>query len=261
MTSEEELKKLNRLIHQFETVYRTTRDGAQKERVAKQLKELRSSRQAILDENFFDVNELQQAEALGDFKHLRRLLEAERHRPTGERLEPLTAQGTESTSTQDEVFHLMLYARFFKSEFLPFLAERRLKLDYKFSLERAGFYTKFNDLERKLDDFREESARLLTGAVGPAIELEMRKRNDRFKHQIKLEAAKFFRDLQRFCHELVQDADADGVKCLNGAEEIAFEGIEGAHLLEGRTVRDALVVLSGLASEVMGYLKVPLNDS
>lgn len=256
MTSEEALKKLNRLIHQYETVYQTTRNDEQRVRVAKQLKELRASREAILEEGFIDVEAVQNAEALEEFKHLRRLRDAESHRPSTERLDPLIGEGSARTPAQEEMFNLMLYVRFFKSEFLPLLAERRLKLDYKFSLERAGFYTKFNDLERKLDDYREENARL--GTVASDIELEMRKRADRFKRQTKVDAAKFFNAIQTFCAELVEDADGDGVKCLNGSQEVAFEKVDGTHLLDGRTVRDALILLSGLASEVVTYLKIPV---
>jgi hypothetical protein len=88
----------------------------------------------------------------------------------------------------------------------------------------------------------------------------MRRRNDKLKRQTKSDAAKFFRAVRAFCEELVEDSDGDGVKCLNGKDEIVFEDIEGRRLLEGRSVRDALVVLAGFASEVVAYLKVPEGD-
>lgn len=253
MPPEEELKKLNHFIHQYETVYRTTKSDEQRDRVAKQLKELRSARQAILDVNFIDMEALQQAEALEEFKHLRRLLHAESRRSPTERLEPLTP-------AQEEIFNLMLYTQFFKSELLPILTEKRLKLDYKFSLDRSGFYTTFSDLTRRLDDFRKENARLSSGTVSREIDMEIHRRNDKLKRQTKSDAAKFFRSVRGFCEELIEDADGDGVKCLNGGEEISFEDIEGKRLLEGRSVRDALVVLAGFASEVVAYLKVPESD-
>jgi hypothetical protein len=264
MTREEELKKLNHLIHQYESVYRTTSSDEQRERVVKQLKELRSNRQQILNVFVVGTETPQQAgprsEALAEFKHLRRLLDAESRRPTGERLEFLATNDAEPTPVQEEIFNVMVYARFFQTEFLPFLTEKRLKLDYKFSQDRDAFYGRFKKLERKLDDFREEAARLLEGIVNREMALEMRTRIIKLKREIKLDMAKLFRAVQGFCEELIEDAEGYGVKCLNGSEEIAFDDIEGKHLLEGLSVTDGLTVLAGLASEVIAYLKRPANS-
>lgn len=155
----------------------------------------------------------------------------------------------------------MLYVRFFQSEFLPFLTEKRLKLDYKFSLDRSGFYGKFKELERKLGNFREENERLANEVMGREMQSEVRKRSEKLKRQLKSDAARLFRAVHGFAEELVEDAQGDGVKCLNGNEEIAFEDIEGRHLLAGMRVRDALAVLMGFASEVVSYLKVPESDN
>jgi len=257
------LKKLNHLIHQYESVYRTTTNYEQKERVVKQLKELRSNRQQILDVFVIGTEALQQtgprSETIAEFKHLRRLLDAESRRPTEERLALLATNDAEPTPAREEVFNLMVYARFFQSEFLPFLTEKRLKLDNKFSQDRDGFYGRFKELERKLDDFREEAARLLEGIANREMALEMRKHIIELKRDIKLDMAKLFRAVKGFCEELIEDAEGFGVKCLNGSEEIAFDDVEGKHLLEGLWVTDALAVLAGLASEVVAYLKSPIN--
>jgi hypothetical protein len=259
MTREEELKRLNHLIHQYESVCRTTNSEEQRERVLKQLKDLRRNRQQILDVFVIGTEEPQQAGprsgALVEFKHLHRLLDAESRRPKEERLQRLAANDAEPTLAREEVFNLMVYARFFQSEFLPFLTEKRLKLDSKFSQDRDGFYRRFKELERKLDDFRDEAARLIEGIVNREMALEMRERIIKLKRQIKLDAAKLFRTVQSFCEELIDDAEGSGVKCLNGRDEITFDDIEGRHLLEGLWVTDALAVLAGLASEVVAYLK------
>lgn len=261
LNPEEELKKVDRLIHQYEIVSRTTKSEEQRERVEKQILELRSYRQKILDVIIIDTPEPQEAETPVKFKHLRRLLEAESHRPKEERIEPLAADDAEATPAQEEIFNLMMYARFFRSEFLPFLTEKRLRLDYKFSLDRDGFYGKYKDVERALDDFRDANARLSNGTLRRKMEQESFKRVIKLRGKIKSDAAKLFRAVHNFCEELIEDADTDGVKCLNGREEIVFDDIEGSRLLEGRTVSDALVVLAGFSSEVVAYLNVPETDS
>jgi hypothetical protein len=259
VTREEELKRLNHLIHQYESVVRTTRSEGQRERVLKQLKDLRRNRQQILDVFVIGTGEPQQAgppsEALVEFKHLRRLLDAESRRPREERLQRLAANDAEPTAAREEVFNLMIYARFFQSEFLPFLTEKRLRLDSKFSQDRDGFYGRFTEFARELDDFREEAARLSEGIVNREMALEMRERIIKAKRQIKSDAAKLFRAVQSFCEELIDDAEGSGVKCLNGRDEITFDDIEGMRLLEGLWVVDGLAVLAGLATEVGVFLK------
>ncbi len=162
---------------------------------------------------------------------------------------------------QEEIFNLMMYARFFHGEFLPVLTEKRLRLDYKFSLERDSFYRRFKDIERSLNDFREENARLSNGTLRREMEQESNTRTLKLRGKIKSDAAKFFRAVHSFCEELIADADGDGVKCLNGNEEIVFDDIEGTRLLAGRRITDALVVLAGFSSEVLAYLNVPESDN
>jgi hypothetical protein len=261
LNPEEELKKTDRLIHQYQIVSRTTKSDEQKDRVERQIQELRSYRQKILDVIVIDTAPPTETEAPTKFKHLRRLSEAEIHRPKQERIAPLAAESAPPTPVQEEIFNLMMYARFFQGEFLPVLTEKRLRLDYKFSLERDSFYGRYKDLERSLNDFREANERLSNGTLRRELEQESYMRLIKLRGRIKSDSAKLFRALHAFCEELIEDADGDGVKCLNGSAEIAFDEIEGTRLLAGRRVTDALVVLSGFSSEVVAYLNVPETDN
>jgi len=261
LNPEEELKKVQRLIHQYEIVSRTTNSGEQKDRVEKQVRELHSYRQKILDVIIINTEPPPDTAMPPLFKHLRRLLEAESHRPKEERIQPLAADDAEATPVQEEMFNLMIYVRFFQGEFLPILTEKRLRLDYKFSFERDGFYGRYKEIERSLNDFREENARLSNGTLRREREPESYTRVLKLRGRIKTDSAKLFRAVHSFCEELIEDADGDGVKCLNGREEIVFDQIEGARLLAGRKVTDALVVLAGFSSEVVAYLNVPVVES
>jgi hypothetical protein len=261
MTPEEELARLNRVIHQFESVYKTTSDSEQRVRVEKQLRELRNYREKILAVNVIDMSAVQETaekpDHMAEFPFLDGLIAREASLPRQQRLGLLWARDASPTQTQQEVFHLMLYAKWFRDEFLPFLTEKRLKLDFKFSLDRDAFYARFQDLERKLDHFREENARLTEGVVSREMELELRKRITKLKRETEADAGKLFQALLAFARELQEDAHGEGVKCLNGREHIAFDSIEGRRALQGWVVRDALEELSRLASEVRTYLNVP----
>lgn len=245
MTPEEELRKLNRLIRQYETVYRTTADPDQRERAAHELKELKSYRSKILAVNVIDRGKLAEPAAaddeLADFPTLSRLAAGDDEAGEGDR----------------EVRHIALYLGHFEREFLPILTETRLKLDFKHSLERDGFYRRFQEVQRRLDDWREAHRRLDAGGFNRELESEVRTRLFTLERNLAVEACRFFRAIQRFAETLVEDARGDGVKCLNGDEPIVFDRIEGERLLAGLPVIEALERLDAFAAEAAAYLRIP----
>jgi hypothetical protein len=260
MTPAEELARLNRVIHQYESVYKTTKDSQQRQRVEKQLKELRKYREKILEVNVIEPEAApaeEEAGGLSEFPLLQQLAAREASLDARHRAPLLWPRDVEPSAAQQEIYHLTLYLRWFRDEFLPFLTEKRLKLDFKFSLDRDGFYARFQDVERKLDNYLEENTRLSENAAGHEMELEIRKRFGKLKREIEADAAKLFHAVRVFARELVEDAMGEGVKCLNGSERIEFDPIEGKRTLQGRIVRRALDDLARLATEVEHYLNVP----
>jgi hypothetical protein len=155
------------------------------------------------------------------------------------------------------MFHLALYMRYYEKEFLPFLTEKQLKLDFGFSFDRDRFYNTFQAIQRKISAYRDENKRLKTGMVGREMALEVRKRTAMLTRLIQAEAARFFRAIGRFCNELIQDAHGDMVKCLNCNGVISFDSIEGTRVLKGRTVGGALGDLQAFAAEAVAYLNIP----
>jgi len=264
MTPEEEVKRLTKLIRQYQTVYRTTSDGEQRERVERQLKELRSYREKILAVNVIDPKKLEEepetTEEYASAPLLQQLV-AQNAMSTRDAIEGFAAPNTEPTTAQNEMFHLCLYARYFEREFLPFLAEKQLKLDFKYSMDRDAFYSAYQALQRKIESYREESRRLAQGMVSREMDLEIRKRAIKLVRLIEAEAARFFRGLEIFAAALVEDAAGDAVKCLNCDAEISFDAIEGRRALQGRKVCDALTDLRDFALEAIAYLNIPEIDS
>ncbi len=264
MTPEEEVKRLNKLIRQYETVYKTTPDAEQRERAERQLKELRSYRDKILAVNVIDSQELDDAPPEEDefaSTPLLRQLVAQNTLNPGEAVIPFATGNASPTTPQKEMFNLSLYARHFEKEFLPFLAEKQLKLDFKYSLDRDAFYSSYQGLQRKIDSYREENARLADGIVSRDMEMEIRKRSNKLVRLIEAEAARFFRALEGFADALAEDAQGDAVKCLNCDAEISFDSIEGRRALQGRRVADALEDLRDFALEAIAYLNIPEIDS
>jgi hypothetical protein len=261
MTPADEVKRLNKLIHQYETVYKTTPDADQRERALQQLKEFRSYRDKILAVNVIDAEDLAEApvetDELAETPVLRQLVEQNDELRPGQAVAPFAYANAQPTTAQQEMFNLALYARHFEKEYLPFLTEKRLKLDFKFSLDRDGFYNGFQALQRGLENYREEVRRLSEGTASRDMEKEMRKRAIKVTRQVAIEGARFFRSIERFASELSEDARGDGVKCLNADTVISFDKIEGARLLEGRQVADALDEMRDFAREAIAYLNIP----
>ncbi len=265
MTPEEEVKKLNRLIRQYETVYRTTQDSDQKSRVERQLTELRDYRQKILAVNVVREQDLEDkppaADPLAELPLLKAMAEKNLVAPPAEAVPSYAPLDAAPTAIQLEMYHLALYLAFFEQEHLPFLTEKQLKLDFKYSMERDAFYNSFQAIRRRMAAYGEENQRLLEGLVNREMELEVRKRTVKLTRSIQAEAAKFFRALERFCRDLEDDAHGDMVKCLSCNGVIHFDAIEGTRVLEGRTVGGALGELRQFAAEAVTYLNVPDIDA
>jgi hypothetical protein len=265
MTPEEELKRLNRLIHQYETVYRTTPDAGQRGRVERQLRELRSYRDKILAVNEIDPVELDEVvsanQELADFPILQRLVDDNAARRDGLEVASFAPPEEAPTASQREVFHLALYVDFFEREFIPFLSEKQLKLELKYSMDRDGFYAGLQAVVRRLANYREEQERLAQGMVSREMEVEVRKRSFKLKRLIEVEAARFFRAVERFSDELEQDARGDGMKCLNNRSEVFFDRIEGTRMLHGKAVSDALAEMREFSSEAVAFLNIPEIES
>ena len=264
MTPEEELKRLNKLIRQYEAVYRTAANADQKERVQRQLREFQGFRQKILAVNVIDERALEESapeeEPLEEFPVLALLIKENSGLNPDTRILSFAARDSAPTSLQSEMFHLALYAAFYEREFLPFLTEKHLKLDLKFSMDRDAFYNTFESLQRKISDYRKAHQSITEGMVSRDLESEVRKRALKLTRMVEMEAAKFFRAVERFCSELVEDAREGGVKCRNCEGEVSFDRIEGNRMLQGRKVVDALAQLKDVASEAVGYLNVPEID-
>jgi hypothetical protein len=261
MNPGEELRRLNRLLRQYETVYHTTPDPDQKDRVERQILEMRSYRDKLLAVCVIDEEETSEGapvdDPLADFPVLVALRAQNAAAPAEDALHPLTGASGAPTAAQEEMFNLALYLRRFEREFLPFLTEKHLKLDFSHGMDRDAFYGRLQSLRRIVDDHAGETVRLAEGLPRRDMEAEVRRRIQKLARAVVVESARLFRGLGVFAHALEEDAAGDGVLCLNGDRSVAFDSIEGTRLLQGRRVAEALAELGVLADEVVAFLNVP----
>jgi hypothetical protein len=256
MTPEEELKRLNRVIRQFECVYKTTKDAMQKRRVTDELKKLKSYRDQLESFHELDpeaVEDPSEPDEIAGLVYLRLILASQE----GKR--PAKELSQEAYGSQ-ELHHLALYLAFFEKEFLALLSETKLKLDFKHSLERDSFYHRFENLRRLFQDLRDDNSSV-DAYLGHKHEEDMRRRSFKKRRNVVVEADKFLRSLMHFTGALLEEIQTQGSVCLNRDETLHFDRLEGDRYLEGVVVHEALAQLDNFAAEVIGYLNVPQIES
>ncbi|RPJ07024.1 MAG: hypothetical protein EHM28_08610 [Spirochaetaceae bacterium] len=239
----EELKQLNRAIHQYEIVLKTTKDPVQKHRVSKELVRLRDYREK--------------------FHHVYSVVEEETEQTSENEFEGFPFLYQNVSLDEDRLAHdrevnaLLAILHFFEKEFLSLMTERRLKLDFKYSLERDGFYHLFQDIQKRISDFEDELKIINNGNYKEAALTEIKNRRLRKRRILIIETDKFFRRLKKFDQEILEDIEKDGTACLNKDERVHFEMIEGMRYLEGYTVAESMSIMFQFTNEAISYFNLP----
>ncbi len=239
----DELKHINKAIKQYEVVLKTTSDSYQKQRVRRELAKLKDYREkfehvySILDE---ENEEIGSGEFEG-FPFLNQHLNIDDEHPVHDR----------------EVNGILAILRFFGQELLTVLTEKKMKLDFKFALERDGFYHLYQDLMKRIADFEDEIKVINEGKYSDSALTDIKNRRLRKRRVLIIETDKLFRRCLHFTGEILKDIEKSGVACRNPDEIIHFDELEGLHFLEGRTVHESLSVLDQFAGEVLSYFNLP----
>lgn len=241
---EKELQKLYNAIKQYRLILKTTVDPHQQSRARKKLRELKAYKERILAA--FEVTGDSEIQETGEIK-----IQDDNF------ITRIKVKYPEKVNYDLEVHELKLYMDFFYSEFLAIFSERKMKLDFKYSLDRDNFHHKFLSVKRHLDDYIQECIRIKNGLLKKEVELEMKRRIIKIKRNLFIEAFRFFKTVQGFSEELILDLETEGLKCLNGEEIISFEFMEEKQYLEGYTVKEALEDLLIFAKEILDFLNIP----
>lgn len=245
----EEVRRVNRLIRQFEAVFKSTSDGHQWDRVRKELQQLKAYRQQYLAMHEIDPAKIKEPvvteDGLDGFPILRDLVREEM--PPREK--------------HDEVDFLQLYMDCFYDEFMIFLTPKKLRVDSKFSLERDRFYPEYHELVRQVHDYRktvDTSAELVKKAdFRSDIVTDVKSRTHKIRTNLLIKAGRYFVRVRNFAGDLVADLEEDGGICKNGEDILEFQELKGIRYLNGLTVWQALLLLLALGREVVSKLNIP----
>jgi len=241
---EKEIQKLTSAIKQYRLILKTTVDAHQQARARKKLKELKAYRDRLLATFELDDNVITQ--------------DNEDKKPEEDNfITKIKRIHLEKVNYDQEVYELKLYMDFFYADFLSIFSERKMKLDFKYSLDRDNFHQKFLGVKRLLDDYIQECIRIKEGLLRKEVELDVKRRNIKIKRNLFIESFRFFKSVQSFAEELTMDLDTEGLKCLNGDQIISFEFMEEKQYLEGYTIKEALEELVLFTKEIADFLNIP----
>jgi len=163
-------------------------------------------------------------------------------------------------STDEEINALCIYLHFFYNEFLSIFSERKMKLDFKFSLVRDNFHYLYQELARDRDDYLEDVNRSKQGKLQKDMQLEFKRRTMQRKRNFLIEAYKFFKELEKFTYVILNDLKGSELICLNGDNIINFDLVEEKRYLEGYTIRDGMQKLYHFITELIDFLNIPDNE-
>jgi hypothetical protein len=245
MNPGQELERIKASIKRYELIARTTTDPVQQKRVSRILGELRDYKERItLLFHIMDGDEsVEPDDQTGD--------------DSSGFLNLLLAKDNAKNVSDVEIHYLNLYMDFFYEEFLSFFSERKLKLDFKYSIDRDSTHHKFMEIKRRVDDLEKEEVIVKDGFFQKSMEQELRLRSIKLKRTLCIEAHKFFLWVKDFADTLIADLDSEGLLCLNGDNIITFELNFDAHYCEGLTVKNALIELRKFTEEVIVFLNIP----
>jgi hypothetical protein len=239
----QELRQINKAIRQYEVVLKTSTNAGQKQRVKRELIKLKTYREK-LQHVFSIIDEQEEPQNEDEFKHF----------PF---LNQILSLFNEKYIDDSEINSVCRILYCFENEFLPVLTERKIKLDFKYSLERDSFYNLYQDLSKRVDDFEEQLIIIEQGKYTEGTLLDIKNRLLKRRRILLIETDRFFQKIKKFSDELNNNIEKNGSECLNKDDTISFEFIEGERYLEGYSVQSALQMLNTYAREVIVYLNLP----
>ncbi|MFP4364316.1 MAG: hypothetical protein ACLFR1_10665 [Spirochaetia bacterium] len=248
---EEEYKKTLASIKKMKGILEVTKDADRKKRLAKELSGLKKLRIQLetmydfshIDEQEEDVSTAYSSNEDSDYPILDSMWDRYAEKFEDEK--------------EDDLKAILVYLSHFDNEFLSFLSERKLRLDFNHSIERDSFYNSFQQVYKKTTDYQREKRQNIDNSFFKAHEMDLRNRKMKMLRMLYLDIAKYFRKVRRFAGDLLENIEQGGGMCLNPDEKIEISEYESIESLRGLTVKEGIQELYSFCDELLGYLNMP----
>jgi hypothetical protein len=240
-----ELKQKATILKQLEGVYKTSTSITQKQRVYKDMQNLKKV-----------IKELQhRSETLGEGA----IDEGDVESPVGiySILSRINISKYKKDSKDREMDAVVSYMRFFEENYLPILSAHYIKLDYSHSGKRDIFYPKFMEIMQLLKqyDYEEELQQKKEYESSSLYRDKSVTQKGRQRYLFALDS--FFKDMRGFLKIVVDDNKSGGTILMNPDDAIRLEEFENHKKLHNYSVIKALKEIYTFTNEFIKFLAMP----
>jgi hypothetical protein len=240
-----DLEQKTRILKQLEGVYKTSTSIAQKQRVYKEIQELKKV-----------IKELQQRSETIGFEE-KGEEGSESWSSAVSILGRIKISKFKKDSKDREMDAVVSYMHFFEASYLPILSARYIKFDYSHSGKRDTFYPRFMEIMHLLKQYDYED------------ELQQRKELERsslYRDKSVMQKGRqmylfaldsFFKDMRNFLKVAMDDNETGGTILMNPDDIIHLEEFEENKKLNNYSVIKALQEIYTFSDEFIKFLAMP----
>lgn len=261
----EEAKKLLNYIHKMESIVRTTPNEEQKNRVKKEL--FRYQKKLVEISPLLDIgkksseailNELDGNEA--DNSRQNENLDSQASNsdtPAFRVIDKIKIEPACENCQDADINFLSSIFRNIHLEYWPAMSDRHTKLDFSNAQERDGIRIEIDNVLRNLSVLTETMDEF-TKAEKQDFREQLLKMKNRQSRNFIYESNEALKKLRSFLKKLSEDVNGRGGIVMNKDEKIKFNSkYEKSTILEGHTVKQAILEFSSLVSESISHLNLP----
>jgi hypothetical protein len=253
MARQDQLDKMSMVISQLEGVLKTTRNGEQKSRVQKQLREIRALYQQAAEGQELPASRLSK---LGAAKGEPEAADvAVTTVPSV--LDSVEVRAIIPECDDAEINRVHSYLVYFENEFWATMSDYHLKLDYNHSFTRDGFFNLLEGCKRSLKNYCDVLLETLRGGTNREYAEQLKNMHTRMRRGYLMEVNRFLKRIQEFSTELVNDHESGGNMILNPHDVLTFDRLEGRRSLEGVKIIDGIRMMREFTQDFLSFLSLP----
>ncbi|MBU1076280.1 MAG: hypothetical protein KKH98_03245 [Spirochaetes bacterium] len=256
-----EISKLKEIYKKLEGVYKITGDAKQKERVKKEMNDIKSQ---VADMEKYGKEEVLKEDEEQEEVVVKEVEKKESNKKENKLLSRFPVKKVHPASNDNEVNTAITYLEIFEGELWGALSDFHLKLDYYHSKERDKYFNKFEVIKRLIKQYFDVLDELSSATNETYIE-KLKLMKNKQSRALLIDSVKFMNEIGLFLDKLVKDFNNKGNTILNPEDKITFSNIEGKRLLNGWKIIDAIKYIKQYSREYIGAINLPeeilkLND-
>lgn len=247
-----EIKSKEQILKQLKGVYKTSTDHLQKNRVLKEMEEVKQL-----------INNLKGKLIIHDLENDLFKEEEEDEDEEEETEEAFSILGAievppyRNDSKDREIDAVISYMDFFEVNYLSILSEYYIKLDFNYSIKRDMFYPRFMEIKKILKEYNYELDILNREEFNSIAFYRDKSVIHKIRHRYLLTLDKYFKDLKNFLEVLIDDYKSDGNIILNPHDLLSLSEFEINRRLEGCSVIESLNEMFNFSVELIKFLNLP----